>query len=306
MNPLVTIIMATYNRAHLIEETLGSIKNQTYTHWECLIIDDGGTDNTLEVIGHYLKNDTRFKYFQRPENHKKGLPGCRNFGLDVANGEYIIFFDDDDIVHPQNLELCLEAIKVNNVDFIVYQKKSFMNSFSETIKREVLSVSDKVITLRDVIMSKTPMASCVVLWSKLCLQEYRFKEDLQFAEEWELFTRIISDKKKGLLINNVLYFNRKHPQSNTGEFWNNEPIRRASKVEAVKLVISNLAKNKLIDYKLAVYFISLAHFLKEGSVFEHLMKYKSLFELSERLKLLLRYYGNFLIKPVYKLKKRFT
>src|SRR5258705_6384267 len=103
--PKVTIIMATYNRSHFILETLSSIQNQTYSEWECLIIDDGGTDNTLEIITPVLDTDLRFKFVKRPDQYKKGLPGCRNYGLDLAKGDYIIFFDDDDIVHPQNLEL---------------------------------------------------------------------------------------------------------------------------------------------------------------------------------------------------------
>ena len=59
MNPKVTIIMATFNRAHFILETITSIQNQTYSNWECLIIDDGGTDNTLEVITPILEQDNR-------------------------------------------------------------------------------------------------------------------------------------------------------------------------------------------------------------------------------------------------------
>ena len=118
MKPIVTIIMATYNRAHFILETLLSIQKQTFGDWECLIIDDGGTDNTPEVIAPILAQDVRFQYMNRPETYLKGLPGCRNFGLDIANGEYIIFFDDDDIVHPLNLELCLKEIKNKDYFFV--------------------------------------------------------------------------------------------------------------------------------------------------------------------------------------------
>ncbi len=98
--------MATYNRAHLITETLRSIQAQTYTNFECSIIDDGGTDNTAEIIAPFLE-DTRFTFQKRPSTYGKGLPGCRNYGLDLAKGEFVIFFDDDDIIHPQNLEIGL-------------------------------------------------------------------------------------------------------------------------------------------------------------------------------------------------------
>jgi glycosyltransferase involved in cell wall biosynthesis len=96
-NPKVSIIMATYNRAHFIVETLVSIQNQTFLDWECIIVDDGGTDNTKEVIKPIIEEDKRFLYVQRDDIYQKGLPGCRNNGLDIAKGDYIIFFDDDDI-----------------------------------------------------------------------------------------------------------------------------------------------------------------------------------------------------------------
>ena len=67
--PLVSIIMATYNRAQFIVETLISIQNQTFENWECLIIDDGGTDNTVEVISPILKTDSRFSYQKRTKSY---------------------------------------------------------------------------------------------------------------------------------------------------------------------------------------------------------------------------------------------
>ena len=97
MRPLVTIIMATYNRASFIVETLQSIQNQIFKDWECLIIDDGGTDATAAIIAPILAQDNRFQYLLRPDTYQKGLPGTRNYGLDLAKGDYIIFFDDDDI-----------------------------------------------------------------------------------------------------------------------------------------------------------------------------------------------------------------
>ena len=73
--PEISIIMATYNRAHFIEETLTSIINQSFQNWECLIIDDGSSNNTFEIIKTYTDSDKRFRYYRRGEDYKKGLPG---------------------------------------------------------------------------------------------------------------------------------------------------------------------------------------------------------------------------------------
>ena len=129
MKVSISIIMATFNRAHFIVETLNSIQNQTFDNFECLIIDDGSTDNTVEVITPFLENDKRFKYYKRTPNYKKGLPGSRNYGLDLAKGEYIIFFDDDDIVHPLNLELCVLELSRNEVSFCRYIRGYFQDKF---------------------------------------------------------------------------------------------------------------------------------------------------------------------------------
>ena len=104
MNQLVSIIIPTYNRAHLIGETLDSILAQTYTNWECIIIDDGSSDDTLEVIDNYIKKDNRFQYYRRPVERSKGPNVCRNFGYELSKGEYINWFDSDDVMLPTFLE----------------------------------------------------------------------------------------------------------------------------------------------------------------------------------------------------------
>ena len=70
-NSLVSIIIPTYNRAHLIGETLESVKAQTYSNWECIIIDDHSSDDTETIISHYTKSDLRFKYHKRPKKSAK-------------------------------------------------------------------------------------------------------------------------------------------------------------------------------------------------------------------------------------------
>ncbi|MCM2302197.1 MAG: glycosyltransferase, partial [Flavobacteriaceae bacterium] len=91
--PLVSIIIPTFNRAHLIGETLDSILAQTYTNWECIVVDDGSSDNTHIVVGQYVAKDSRIKYVHRPEHMLKGPSSCRNYGFELSKGEYINWFD---------------------------------------------------------------------------------------------------------------------------------------------------------------------------------------------------------------------
>ena len=228
MIPKVTIIMATYNREKFIVETLKSIQNQTFQNWECLIIDDGGTDNTIDVISNILETDSRFKFLKRSDTYQKGLPGCRNYGLDLAQGDYIIFFDDDDIVHPMNLELCVKELENSNYSFCRYIRTVFTGDFEYNfdLSNEFSSFLIDYKDTEDLLTHKLPFNSCAIMWHKNCFNDNRFIEHLMYAEEWELYSRILSSGIKGISINKNLFFGRKHPNSNTGEFFSNNPIRK--------------------------------------------------------------------------------
>ena len=304
IKPKVTIIMATYNRAHFIVETLHSIQKQTFGDWECLVIDDGGTDNTQEVITPILEQDNRFHFFKRPDVYLKGLPGCRNYGLDLAQGDFIIFFDDDDIVHPDLLKICLQIVADKNVDFCHYQKQPFTNAlptfeFSEVKVERVLNST----LINEVITQKIGLASCTVLWDKKCFKDIRFEEKLLYAEEWECYSKIITSGFKGIIIGNILYFNRKHPNSNTGEFYNNDPVRRASKNEAILLVVKNLKKKNLLSESLLIYFIKMSIDFKRYSLFSSLLRIAQL-SFYDQLKYIVYYHYYNVRIYLYRIKKK--
>ncbi|WP_010419531.1 glycosyltransferase family 2 protein [Anaerophaga thermohalophila] len=118
-NPLVSVIIPAYNRETLIGETLDSILTQTYPNWECIIVDDGSTDHTIDVIEKYTKKDNRFRLFKR-NREPKGAPTCRNIGLDKAKGEYVIFLDSDDILFPHALKNRVNFLRQNpEIDFCI-------------------------------------------------------------------------------------------------------------------------------------------------------------------------------------------
>jgi glycosyltransferase involved in cell wall biosynthesis len=273
MKPKVSIIMATYNRAHFIEETLLSIQNQTFLDWECLIIDDGGTDNTREVIDPFLKKDKRFKYIKRSDNYIKGLPGCRNYGLDMAQGEYIIFFDDDDIAHPQNLELCVLELSDLSISFCRYIRAVFLNNFKydfDLSKTYSSFYIDKKDILR-MLNNELQFNSCAMMWRATCFIEHRYVESLLFAEEWELYSRIVATGIKGISINKTLFYGRKHPQSNTGEYDRNSAIRKGSYAHAVLLVVKNLKEKSLLSNSLKRYFIAFSLGFEEYGLFKNIL-----------------------------------
>ncbi len=113
MQPLVSIIIPTYNRAHLIGETLDSVIAQSYTNWECMVVDDGSTDYTEELMEFYCTRDSRFQYHHRPEDRIKGANACRNYGFERSEGILIQYLDSDDLISKTKIEEQITLISGN-------------------------------------------------------------------------------------------------------------------------------------------------------------------------------------------------
>ena len=123
--PRVSVIIPCHNRADLLAETLDSLIAQTYPDWEAIVADDGSQDNSLELAQKYAAKDNRIRACLR-QGEKQGACVCRNQGLSMAAGEYVVFLDSDDLL----LATCLEH-RVARMDrmpecgFGVYQTEMF-------------------------------------------------------------------------------------------------------------------------------------------------------------------------------------
>lgn len=108
MKNLVSIIMPTYNSAPFIAESVQTVLDQTYPHWELLIVDDASTDNTAEIVRPFLE-DTRIRYECLVQN--SGAAVARSRALELASGDYVAFLDSDDLWHPEKLERQLSFMR---------------------------------------------------------------------------------------------------------------------------------------------------------------------------------------------------
>jgi glycosyltransferase involved in cell wall biosynthesis len=108
--PLVSIIITCFNQAHCIANTLKSVVAQTYTNWECIIVDDGSEDDSTEVIKEFIKDDTRFTYLFQDN---QGVARARNKGFALATGCFINFMDGDDTFLPDKLKEQIQVFKDN-------------------------------------------------------------------------------------------------------------------------------------------------------------------------------------------------
>ncbi len=115
--PKISIILPTYNRGPFLTQALASIRSQTFADWELIIVDDGSTDDTGKLIKQYLSDLHQPYRYVCQEN--QGAYGARNSGLELARGQYVAFFDSDDLWLPHRLQRCAGALDANrNVDWV--------------------------------------------------------------------------------------------------------------------------------------------------------------------------------------------
>lgn len=210
INPLISIIIPTFNRAHLIGETLDSIIAQTYTHWECIIIDDGSCDNTDELIDAYQKRDTRIKYHHRPNNKPKGANSCRNIGLSESKGDYIIFFDSDDLMTPDHIEIKINAILKYNTDFVITKTKYF-NSDKDLEKYYKFDQFE--INPYNYISQKINWLTLDICLKADIGKSINFNEKLQSGQEYNYYSKLIHKTSNAVFIDKVVSLRRFHEGS---------------------------------------------------------------------------------------------
>lgn len=211
MQPLVSIVIPTFNRAHLIGATLDSIMAQTYLRWECIVVDDGSRDGTIELMDEFCSKDSRFQYYNRPNTKPKGANSCRNIGYDLSKGDLIQWFDSDDLMHPEMLKRKVELALSEKADVIV--SRHTYDPFSELEKEPEMNVFDSSEFYIDYILGKKPLITNDVLLRREVIGDNRFDENLHKAQEYEFFTRLFDQSLRYCFIDLILVFYRETENS---------------------------------------------------------------------------------------------
>ncbi len=125
--PKVSVIIPVYNTEEYIVETLNSIINQTLKDIEIIVINDGSTDNSLNIINEYAQKDSRISVFTQAN---QGQSMARNFGILQACGDYLYFMDSDDLLDESTLDLCFHKCETENLDFVIFNGETIKNPSS--------------------------------------------------------------------------------------------------------------------------------------------------------------------------------
>lgn len=161
----ITIIVPVYDVEKYINRCVDSILNQTFTDFECILVDDGSPDNCGKICDEYAKKDKRIKVIHKPNG---GLSDARNAGIDIAMGEYLSFIDSDDWIHPQMLEILYEGIKKSNVLLSVCAYEEIKNereTYFKKIEKPIFEIKNGMSFLTE------NNVTAVVAWNKLYHRE---------------------------------------------------------------------------------------------------------------------------------------
>ena len=211
---LVSIIMPAFNASKTIFDSINSVQSQTYQNWEMIIIDDGSTDNTKDIITPFL-SDYRIKYLRQLNS---GPSIARNNGINKAKGKYLAFLDSDDIWKPNKLELqlnhfirnpncCLIHTNYSTFESNTQNSKPFRQTpwFSNWDENERLLMFDTIGTLT------------VLTETQLIKNLGGFNNDLHGTEDWDLWIRVSKEGKIFKLNDDTAYY-RIHPHGISQSF----------------------------------------------------------------------------------------
>lgn len=204
----VSVIIPAYNAAETIGETLQSLQQQIFTQWEAVVIDDGSTDVTVEVVQSFINKDRRIRIFSQ-EN--QGLSGARNSGVAVAKYDWLLFLDADDWIFPDHLERLTDALKKNcsldivycgwtyalpDGEFVFPQFPSLQGDLFVPFTQYCVSVVHTFVVRRSLVRSLGP-----------------FNTTMRSCEDWGLWQRIARTGARFGVVNEILAAYRTRPNS---------------------------------------------------------------------------------------------
>lgn len=244
--PKISIIIPVYNAEEHIQKCIESIVSQNFLDFECLVINDGSTDNSIKIAKEIVQDDNRFIFF---EKNNGGQSSARNLGLDHIQGGYISFIDSDDYISPDFLSLMYNQIikddadicvcNVACVDFNGNEVSKIINNVPSYYEKDDYYLSHKTIT----------SFMCDKLFKSNVFSNLRFNTNLRTHEDIYIAFEILY-KKKITQVDKALYKYLQRPGSVSKSL---HPTTFSNRVKIKNKYLSFYKKNRLIDYDYLVY-----------------------------------------------------
>lgn len=260
-NPFFSVVIPTYNRSGLLIHTIDAILKQSFNDYEIIIVDDGSTDNTVEVIQPILKNEKRILLLNQ-ENKERGA--ARNHGLLKAKGTYVVFFDSDDLMHDNHLNVLHQNILEQNFPFFIATKFDFINEKEKHFPSDICKLSQGYYNY-NLFLNGNPLA-CNICVKKANPDLFLFEEDRRFSikEDWMFMLQNFQQNK--LFIIDQITISMLDHSDRSMRSDNKEIIKRTlSACEWILLKI-NLNTKELNKLKAHVYYFCGIHSYLDNNI----------------------------------------
>lgn len=183
--PLVSVIIPAYNSARYLPEAIESVLAQTYPHVEAVVVNDGSTDQSGEVLREYQARDPRVKVVNQPN---AGLPSARNSGIQASSGQFLCYLDADDVIHPDKIQKQLDYLLAHPDIDLVYSDYSRADENLQFLNDEVIRIRQMPLREAYVYTNVFPVMS-PLLRRSLADRVGGFDPALRAAEDWDYWVR---------------------------------------------------------------------------------------------------------------------
>lgn len=208
--PLISIIIAVYNTEKYLEECLDSVLNQSYQNIEAICVNDGSTDNSLNILNKYRTLDKRFKVLSQKNS---GSSAARNYALKYVKGQYVIVLDSDDYISKDCIELAYSRILVSDADAVVNRSYSFNEGNKEYKFYDPKIETDEITGEEALIYSINWRIHSRVLWKTSLIKNIGFNTNGIFGDEYT--NHLLFSKCKKVAFSDGIYYYRINPNSVT-------------------------------------------------------------------------------------------
>ena len=207
MSVQVSIIVPCYKQAHFLKESLQSVLEQTYTNWECIIVNDGSPDDTERFAEQWCARDNRFKYLKKENG---GLSSARNAGIASSKGEYILPLDADDILHEDYLTLLVPELQQNPSLAIV---SCYSNFFIDN-RSNIIHQQKPIGTTYHALLYENNMMATSLYHKKYWEEVGGYDENMKNGfEDWEFWIAITKKGREYKFVEAFLFYYRKSKKS---------------------------------------------------------------------------------------------
>lgn len=216
ITPKISIIVPVYNVEDKLRRCLDSIRGQTYTNYECIMVDDGSADTSGQICDEYAQKYHNFSVIHKENG---GLSSARNQAIPLAKGDHLSFVDSDDEIHPRFLELMISTLEYFDVDLVSAPLEVYSSAYADfkkigKVPAEILEQADFIDNLLPVNFGKICVTACGKLYRREIFANIRYPEE-KIHEDLHVYLDVLLSCRRIAVLSEPLYYYYVNPSSIT-------------------------------------------------------------------------------------------